>query len=182
MGDLLGNDAYISECGKYRYSLERHVGAGHFTYAFFGINPSTADASVDDQTVRKWRGYSERNHVGRFIVGNVFSYRATDVKELGQTTDCIFGDDHWRMQDHIIKTADALVPCWGRQTKLPPHLRPWVDQLFNRLCCESYRTRKPLLCFGLTKDGDPKHPLTLGYEKHPLLEYPATLKEPSNGH
>lgn len=61
MGDLLGNDAHLSECGTYRYKLQRYVGAGEFTYAFFGIIPSTADASVDDRTVRKWWGFSQRN-------------------------------------------------------------------------------------------------------------------------
>lgn len=171
MSDLLGNDAYVSECGKYRYELQRHVGAGPFTYAFFGINPSTADAMKDDQTVRKWRGYSERNKVGRFIVGNVFSYRATDVKELGRTTDCLFGDDHWRIQEHIIRSADALVPCWGDRKKVPKHLHCWIDQLFDALCDQNYRYGTPLLCFGKTKDGDPKHPLTLGYDKDPLVNY-----------
>jgi len=169
MADLLGNDAYVSECGKYRYTLERFVGAGQSTYAFFGINPSTADASIDDATVRKFKGFSERNLVGRFIVGNVFSYRATDVKELGRTEDCLFGDDHWRMQDHILKTADALVPCWGSRKKIPNHLQPWIDQLWDRLCDQSYRFGKPLLCFGKTKDGDPKHPLMLGYDT-PLID------------
>lgn len=171
MVDLLGNGAYVSECGKYRYQLTRHVGAGSFTYAFFGINPSTADAMTDDQTVRKWRGYCERNHVGRFLVGNVFSYRATDVRELATTTHCLFGEDHWRIQDHIIRSADALVPCWGSQKKVPDHLRPWINGLFDRLCDQNYRHGTPLLCFGKTKDGDPKHPLTLGYDKHPLVDF-----------
>lgn len=170
MGDLLGNNAYVSECKKYRYTLERHVGAGNFTYAYFGINPSTADASTDDQTVRKWRGFSQRNNVGRFIVSNVFSFRATDVKELDKTNDDLFGDDHWRMQEYVIQSADALVPCWGSQNKIPKHLRCWVDQLFDRLCDQNYRFGTPLLCFGKTKDGDPKHPLTLGYDT-PLVDY-----------
>ncbi len=171
MGDLLGNDAYVSDCGKYRYSLSRFVGAGQFTYAFFGINPSTADASKDDQTVRKWRGYSERNNVGRFEVSNVFSYRATDVKDLAETTDCLFGEAHWDIQNSIIRRADALVPCWGNQKKVPKHLRCWIDELFGRICHQNYKYGTPLLCFGKTKDGDPKHPLTLGYEKDPLVDY-----------
>lgn len=170
MGDLFGNSAYVSECGKYRYELQRHVGAGPFTYAYFGINPSTADASIDDQTVRKWLGFSARSNVGRFIVGNVFSYRATDVKQLGRTTDDLFGDDHWRVQEHIIRSADALVPCWGNQAKVPPDLRCWIDQLMDRLIDQNYRFGTPLLCFGHTASGDPKHPLTLGYDT-PMIDY-----------
>ena len=170
MVDQLGNDACLSECGKYRYSLSRHVGAGPFTYAFFGINPSTADATKDDQTVRKWRGFSALNDVGRFVVSNVFSFRATDVKVLARTTDDLFGEDHWRIQDIIIAQADALVPCWGSQKKVPDHLRPWIDELLGRLKHRNYYHGTPLLCFGHTKDGDPKHPLTLGYDT-PLIDY-----------
>ena len=50
--------------------------------AFFGVNPSTADASSDDSTVRKWRGFTQRWGGSRFIVGNVFAYRSTDVRQL----------------------------------------------------------------------------------------------------
>ena len=48
--------AVISLCGKYRYRLERHWSplAGP-TWAFFGVNPSTADADKEDATTRKWR-------------------------------------------------------------------------------------------------------------------------------
>ena len=169
MADLLGNDAYLSDCGKYRYSLTRHVGAGQLRFAFFGINPSTADATLDDATVRKWRGYCERNHAAIFEVANVFSYRATDVRELASVEDPFGGDEHWRIQDHIIRTADVLVPCWGSQKKVPDHLRPWIEELFGRLCHQNYRYGTDLMCFGKTKAGDPKHPLMLGYDKNPLV-------------
>ena len=83
--------AIISHCGKYRYRLDRMVSDSGPVYAFFGVNPSTADASVDDATVRKWRGFVQRWGGSRFIVGNVFAYRATDVKELATAVDP-FGD------------------------------------------------------------------------------------------
>lgn len=46
--------AILSACGKYRYRLEREVGMGGPVYAYFGVNPSTADGSIDDATVRRW--------------------------------------------------------------------------------------------------------------------------------
>lgn len=58
-------------------------------FAYIGINRSTADATLDDSTVRKWRSFTIRNGGHRFIVGNVFSYRATDVKELGRLVDTV---------------------------------------------------------------------------------------------
>ena len=84
-------NAVISNCGMYRYRLDRMVSDSGPVYAFFGVNPSTADASVDDATVRKWRGFVQRWGGSRFIVGNVFAYRATDVNELATAVDP-FGD------------------------------------------------------------------------------------------
>ena len=83
--------AIISHCGKYRYRLDRTVSDSGPVYAFFGVNPSTADASVDDATVRKWRGFVQRWGGSRFIVGNVFAYRSTDVRQLAAVEDA-FGD------------------------------------------------------------------------------------------
>ncbi|MDG1580964.1 DUF1643 domain-containing protein [Pseudomonas sp. GOM6] len=36
--------------------------------AYFGINPSTADAVEDDQTVRKWRGSASNRHAARLLM------------------------------------------------------------------------------------------------------------------
>lgn len=150
--------AVISECGHYRYRLSREVQSEGKTFAFFGINPSTADASLDDATVRKWRGFSLRNGARRFLVGNVFSYRATDVNTLA--TVQVEGDEHWPNIFQIIEDADVLVPCWGARGKVPPRLHPYIDDLLNEILSSG----KPVLHFGKTSSGDPKHPLMLGYD------------------
>lgn len=150
--------AIISPCGKYRYRLERDVAPKGPVYAFFGVNPSTADASVDDATVRKWIGFTTRWGASRFIVGNVFAFRATDVKALA-TADDPFGDDIGDHITDIISDADILVPCWGNTSKVPPQLQYAFDVLMDALVSSG----KQVLHFGLTKSGDPKHPLMLGY-------------------
>jgi hypothetical protein len=150
--------AVLSDCGRYRYQLARVVGSSPRTIAFFGVNPSTADASIDDATVRKWRGFAQRLGFGRFVVGNVFAWRATDVKELGDVADPI-GPENDQHIGQIIQAADLLVPCWGAREKLSPWLRPRLDELLGRL----KGTQKPVAVFGLTKLGDPLHPLMLGY-------------------
>lgn len=157
-------DAVISECGKYRYRLSREVQAEGKTFAFFGINPSTADASIDDPTVKKWKGFSLRNGAARFLVGNVFSYRSTDVRALA--TVAAEGDEHWPHIFKIIEDADVLIPCWGSREKVPPRLRPYIDDLLNEIVSSG----KPVFHFGKTASGDPKHPLMLGYST-PLLPW-----------
>ncbi|WKN20869.1 DUF1643 domain-containing protein [Azotobacter vinelandii] len=154
--------AIISECGRYRYRLERECCPpfeGSKVFAYFGVNPSTADALLDDSTVRKWKGFTARNDGHRFIVGNVFAYRATDVRELRHQDDP-FGPEWLRHTADIIAEADVLVPCWGSLTKLPRGLRGAPGQLLATL----HKSGKPVLHFGLTAGGDPKHPLMLGYD------------------
>jgi len=83
--------AILSACGLYRYRLERSFAAPADwpTYAFFGVNGSTADATRDDHTVRKWIGFCRTFKAKRFVVGNAFAFRATDVRELALAADPI---------------------------------------------------------------------------------------------
>lgn len=169
--------AIISDCGVYRYRLEREIDmfAVGPTYAFIGVNPSTADASIDDHTVRKWRGFVSRWGGSRFIVGNVFAYRATDVRELASADDPI-GPDNFTHLMRIGFEADILVPCWGNRDKLPKQLRTkcdWAMDVLNGF-------GKPVMCFGRTKGGDPLHPLTLGYDT-PLIRALLTEGETDHG-
>ena len=162
--------AIISPCGQYRYRLERTVGMTGPVYAFFGINPSTADASQDDATVRKWIGFTKKWGGSRFIVGNVFAYRSTDVKALA-TVDDPFGDDIGDHTTDIISGADILVPCWGDTGKVPPKLQFAFDVLMDALVSSG----KPVMHLGQTKGGDPKHPLMLSYET-PLIPWGGDLE------
>lgn len=145
--------AVLSPCGTYRYRLERTVAMEGPVYAFFGVNPS-----IDDPTVRKWTGFTKKWGGSRFIVGNVFAYRATDVKELVMVEDP-FGDDIGDHTIDIITEADILVPCWGDTGKVPAQLRFAFDVLMDALVSSG----KPVRHLGLTNGGDPKHPLMLAY-------------------
>jgi hypothetical protein len=152
--------AILSECGKYRYRLERelHTDPGP-VYAFFGVNPSTADHRNDDATVRKWSGFVWRWGGPRYIVGNVFAYRATDVRELAAAFIPTGLDNAYHLSK-IAEEADILVPCWGNRSKVQKGLRYHFDNTLAAL----RRTGKPLMCFGKTASGDPLHPLMLGYD------------------
>ena len=153
------DSAVLSPCAKYRYRLDRRVGFSGPVYAFFGINPSTADAALDDATVRKWRGFCRRLGASRFVVGNVFAWRATDVRGL-RNAPCPVGPDWHRHTEQIVAEADILVPCWGSSAKVPPHLRHRIAGLSAFLLGSG----KPVVCWGKTASGDPKHPLMLAYD------------------
>ncbi len=152
-------NAVISECGQYRYRLDRDVQFEGVVIAYFGVNCSTADATENDQTVNKWTGFAKINNCKRFIVGNPFAFRSTDVKNLSLSVDPV-GPENNKYIDEIISEADILIPCWGNITKVPKQLRHHFTKLKNKL----FDSGKPIKIFGLTKSGDPKHPLMLGYK------------------
>ena len=108
---------------------------------------------IDDATVRKWRGFSQRLQANRFIVGNVFAYRATDVSQLASVEDAVGPDNPMHLKS-IIAEADILIPCWGSRNKLPQILWPHLDNLLFVLL----HSGKPVYCFGKTASQDPKHP------------------------
>ena len=150
--------AIISECGRYRYRLERRTDQPGPVVAFFGVNASTADATEEDHTTAKWHGFCRVNGFGKYIVGNGAALRATDVRELGRVDDPI-GPENAKHLAEIIGHADILIPCWGNLGKVPKQWR-WV---FAKLKGQIFASGKPVLVFGFTKSGDPKHPLMLPY-------------------
>jgi hypothetical protein len=150
--------AILSTCGTYRYRLERDVLKEGIVAALFGVNPSTADATANDATIRKDIGFAYLNGWRRIIKGNVFAYRATDVRMLASAANPV-GPDNDAHLTQIMADADVLIPCWGSINKVPPRLRPEFKRLLTRLVA----CGKPVLTFGMTKDGDPKHPLMLAY-------------------
>jgi hypothetical protein len=156
--------AILSKCRKYRYQLHRNVDMFNVkTIAYFGINPSTADEYEDDRTVKKWMGFAVRNECRDFFVANIYAYRATDVNRLSETDDPVgLDNDHHIV--NIIEKSDVLIPCWGSRHKLPCSLQPRLDTILKKLLDSS----KPVMCFGLTQSGDPKHPLMLPYDT-PLI-------------
>jgi hypothetical protein len=157
--------AVLSSCGLYRYRLERDLGRDGPTVAILSVNPSTADATIDDQTIRKDMGFGERLGWGRIIKGNKFAWRATDVKALRTARDPI-GPDNDAHLEQIMRDADLHIVAWGPLAKLPPPLRRrWrsVAAIGDVVGCR-------LMCWGTAQDGHPRHPLMLAYAT-PLIEW-----------
>lgn len=165
--EMSSKRAYISRCELYRYNLSRVWDRSKPQFLYIGINPSTADATFDDQTVKKWAGFTAANGGGGFTAVNVFAYRSTDVSKLAEVENPVGVRNHIMVEKYI-KDAHTVIPCWGRLDKVPRELRHNFTAV-NRLIFEN--KSKPL-CFGYNADGTPKHPQMLGY-KTPLIPYEA---------
>lgn len=150
--------AIISDCGRYRYRLERDgLGDGQTTVIM--VNPSTADAERDDATIRKLRGFGERYRWGKIVVGNLFAYRATDVRELRSAPDPVGPENDSHLMD-MLREADRFVVAWGPAAKLPKRLRTRFRRVLE---IGAFVSRQPLSIGKPAKDGHPCHPLMLPY-------------------
>lgn len=156
--------ATLSTCSKYRYSLSRIWGSNTEGFpVFIGMNPS---ACVDDAIVRKLIGFSTRWGYSGFRAVNLFSYRATDVKELARVVDPVgIENNDYFTKFSLDQDASIIVPCWGSRSKLPKELHYRIDEVNEIL-----RTKPNVMCLGKTSSGDPVHPLMLGYDT-PLVPY-----------
>lgn len=145
--------AVISECGRYRYRLQR--GDGPRRLGFVMLNPSTADADVDDPTIRRCRSFALREGYHGIDVVNLYGLRATDPKQLLDEGVDVFGPDN---AQHVAEFAHThrgswVVCAWGALTD-PLH-RVAALGVATLLCKHGAQ----LVCLGTTKDGAPRHPL-----------------------
>lgn len=145
------------ESKRYRTILWRIHDPAIPPLVFLMLNPSTADASNDDPTIRRCRGFAQREGAGGIVVINLSPFRATDPKDLNATrmvTDVDFMIPRGPQED-AFKTAAAtngrLVCAWGA------NYQPWMKWSIGL----AQMTFGHAYCLGLTKSGHPRHPLML---------------------
>jgi hypothetical protein len=158
---VMQRDATLSKCGKYRYRLTRRWGDGAVA-TFIMLNPSTADALVDDATIRKCMGFARRWGMSGLMVGNLFAYRATNPRDMRRAPDPV-GPDNERHLHEMCHEAGAsgnggLVVCaWGANGSYMQQ-----DQTFLGWCEGLWIIRPKAL--RLTSKGMPEHPLYVPYD------------------
>lgn len=150
------SSAVISPCGGYRYRLERQWDEEEAKVAFLMLNPSTADASQDDPTIRRCIGFAKAWGFGGLIVGNLFALRSTDPKALYSHPDPI-GPDNNSHLDAIAHAAELIVCAWGTHGALHGRGREVAERLDDR----------NLAALRLTADGHPGHPLYIPASAQP---------------
>ena len=150
------SSAIISECGAYRYRLERQWDGEKPKVAFLMLNPSTAYASQDDPTVRRCIGFAKSWGFGGLIVGNIFALRSTDPKALYDHPDPI-GPDNDQHILAIATSARKIVCAWGAHGSLHDRGRDVAERL------EFF----DLVALKVTADGHPGHPLYLAADIQP---------------
>ncbi len=151
--------ATLSPCRRYRYTLWRNWGdllaSGKGYAMFIGLNPSTADETEDDPTIRRCITFAKTWGYDGLCMANLFAFRATDPSVMLAEPDPI-GQDN---DSHLLVmagNAGVVVAAWGTSgvhmgradavRKLVPHLH----------------------YLRLTKDGHPGHTLYLPGDLAPV--------------
>jgi hypothetical protein len=128
--------------------LERAWGRGHSRLLIIGLNPSTADALLDDPTIRRCVGFARALGHDGLLVGNLFAARSTSPDALREFSDPV-GPDNDAWLQKLEKRAARVVVAWGNGGCLAGR-----NQEVLRLITSPH-------CFGTTALGEPRHPLYL---------------------
>lgn len=149
-------DAYITPCGKYRYILSRDWSDGQplKTVVFVGLNPSTADAEVDDPTIRRCVGFARTWGYNRLWMVNLFAFRATDPADMKRAEDPV-GEFNGSIVGAASNVADLTIAAWGTHGSFRNQDLRYLGGLKNPHH------------LGLSKGGHPKHPLYLRADTKP---------------
>lgn len=142
-------NAVLSGDGLYRYSLTRTWDRSLPTVVFVMHNPSTADANVDDPTIRRIESFARAWGYGQVAVVNLYAIRSPDpkiIRYVSNPTGCPQNQQH--IKELLTReNPSMIVYAWGNQKPEPDWLHALVKEPY---------------CLGVSLRGNvPKHPLYL---------------------
>lgn len=113
---------------------------------FIGLNPSTADETNDDPTIRRCISFSKAWGCDSFCMTNIFAFRATDPKVMIAEPEPV-GIDNDATLIECARGASIIIAAWGVHGEHMNRGNAVASMLAG------------LKCLGLTKEGYPRHPL-----------------------
>jgi hypothetical protein len=125
--------------------------------AFIGLNPSTADETEDDPTIRRCISFAKSWGYDGVVMLNLFAFRATDPKAMKAAADPVGPEN-----DECLKRAAGLFPM---------KIAAWGNHGVHRnrhYAIRGFLPPSQLHVLGVTKDGHPKHPLYLRSDLQPV--------------
>lgn len=143
----IDNGANFSQDGKHRYSLWRIWDKTKPLVMFVGLNPSTANATSDDPTIRRVKSIASNLGYGGVYMLNCFSYISTDPK--GLVIDTYSSDFNNAELIDIGERCQDVIFAWGNFDIVKFSGR-------DKELSELFPNAKAL---HINKNGSPKHPL-----------------------
>lgn len=156
---LAARQTVLSRDRCYRYALWRQWADGPYAL-FIGLNPSTADETVDDPTIRRCVGFARSWGYGALCMVNLFAFRATQPAVLKQAADPV-GPDNDAFLRLAVAGAGIAVAAWGNHGAWRARSAALASWSF------------PLQALALTASGEPGHPLYLPATAQPFAWNPS---------
>lgn len=152
--------AKISDNKAWRYWLTRRWWPGPRTVNFVMLNPSTADATHNDSTVRRCIGFAQTWLSHELVVTNLFAFRSSRPEDLWEDTEAPVGpgNDVYLLEE--AQKADLVVVAWGNHGSF----RDRGQQVLKMFALGGIKVHH----LGLNKGGQPKHPLYLRSDIQPI--------------
>lgn len=150
--------AAFSKCKMYRYRLWRIWDDKKPKVLFIMLNPSTADSTMDDPTIRRCIGFAKSWDYGGLYVGNLFPYRCSQPKGLFKSINAK-GEQNQAHLLEMSKLCKIGICAWGNQ--------PIIDKIDPKHRLDDLNI--PLYYIDLSLGGTPKHPLYLDSTLSPKL-------------
>jgi hypothetical protein len=159
---FIRRSAVLSADGLYRYRLERQVGDEKKTATFIMLNPSMADAEIDDPTIRRCMGFCVRWRCGRLVVVNLFAFRAAKVRDLKAARNPVGPRNNAAIEkaaNDAARGGGMIVAAWGAGGSWLGRDRQVMDRLD--------RIDANMTCLRRTASRAPEHPLYVPYDVTP---------------
>ena len=115
---------------------------------FIGLNPSTADETDDDPTVRRCLRFARDWGHGGLVMTNLFARCATAPDEMKRDRSPV-GRENDRWIRRLASDAGVIVAAWGNHGAYRGRSRDVRTMLSDF----------DLYCLDLNKTGEPVHPL-----------------------
>lgn len=154
----------------YRYQLHRTIAEdggdpSRRSLVFLLLNPSTADATNDDPTIRRCIGYGKRWGFTELKVGNIFAYRSTDPSQLNLCVDPVGPKNNWHLVD-MCENAERIVCGWGTGGPAKKVTGWRMTEVVKLL------RGHQLWALKVNDNGSPVHPLYQAAEREPFIWIP----------
>lgn len=141
--------AEFSICGKYRYKLWRIWDESKPLAMCIGLNPSTANANKNDQTINYLIKMLRILGYGGFYMTNLFAWISSNPDDLLTCADAL-GDNENKLKE-VETICQEVIVCWGNFKQAEQRIKEVLP---------NYPQAK---CFGTTQSGRPLHPLAMMY-------------------
>ena len=148
-------EVIFSRCLKYRFSFKREWDKSKKKILYILLNPSTATELKNDPTITRIERHSKILKMGSFTVCNLFALREKNPKLLKKHKYPLGKENDSFIEKYSLE-AEIIVCAWGNEGEYMNQ----SEKIKNLLLTMNHQA----YVFGLTKKGNPKHPLYLSYK------------------